>query len=109
MRENNSKFKGLEVTGCVMTTCRHGVVVAACNMYEGETFRHTHFMMYLLWKMGCRFICSDVACQFFPFAVELAKKFPEGHDFRKMVDNETGMKPFLSRLHAYAHCWFCQV
>ena len=40
-REVSKRYKGLEVTGNVMTSCGHGVIQCSIDMHEGETFRHT--------------------------------------------------------------------
>ena len=103
-RSNAWKFKKLDGTGIMMPSCRHGIVDKAVNMHHGKTFRHTHFMLHLdLPEKGCHFFCGDVMCRYWDWAKKVASSFPE---FKPTVEE---MKPFLGRMRAKVHVWYCQV
>jgi len=87
----------------MMRSCQHGIVDKAVNMHHGETFRHTHFMHLDLPEKACTFLCGDVICRYWDWAKKVASLFPE---YKPMVE---GMKPFLGRMHAKVHVWYCQV
>ena len=87
----------------MMRSCRHGIVDKAVNMHHGETFRHTHFMHLDLPEKACTFLCGDVICRYWDWAKKVASLFPE---YKPMIE---GMKPFLGRMHAKVHVWYCQV
>lgn len=97
------KYKKLDETGIMMRTCRHGIVDKAVNMHQGETFRHTHFIHVDLPEKKCSFLCGDVMCRYWKWAQKVALLFPE---FQPMIKD---MKPFLGRMHAKVHVWYCQV
>lgn len=101
-RSDSSKFHKSDETGVIMTPCRHGVVLAAMNMFRGETFVHTLFMHILCYSLGCKFFCNDVICRYWKFAKRVAESFPE-------YAGLTEMGKFLPRMHAKAHKWACQV
>lgn len=92
-----------DITGLIVSACRHGIVKKAINMENGETFTHTHFMHYLSYRSNCRFFCYDVACRYWKFAKKVAYAFPE---FRDMTRNKKG---YLPMMHAKAHNLPCQV
>lgn len=104
MREVSSRFKNLDVAGIVMGSCGHCSVLAACDMYEGETFRHTLKAHLKCLEMNCKFLVNDVICKYWPFAQFIAEKL-QG----KYSNLTTNMQPFLSRLHGQCHDWYCQV
>ncbi|XP_045023318.1 uncharacterized protein LOC123467411 isoform X3 [Daphnia magna] len=97
------KYKKLDETGIMMRTCRHGIVDKAVNMHQGETFRHTHFIHVDLPEKKCSFLCGDVMCRYWKWAQKVALLFPE---FQPMIKD---MKPFLGRMHAKVHVWYCQI
>ena len=99
----SSKSSKHDETGMIVACCRHGVVLCACNMHKGETYRHIHFIHKLLHQMNCKFLCYDVICQYWHWAQKVGQQLPE---FAKMTED---MKPLLPRLHAYAHVWYCLV
>ncbi|KAK4017489.1 hypothetical protein OUZ56_032800 [Daphnia magna] len=80
-RSDAGKFKKLDETGIMMRSCRHGIVD----------------------KAGCTFLCGDVMCRYWDWAQKVASLFPE---YKPMVDE---MKPFLGRMHAKVHVWYCQI
>ncbi|XP_045030666.1 uncharacterized protein LOC123473655 [Daphnia magna] len=102
-RSDAGKFKKLDETGIMMRSCRHGIVDKAVNIHHGETFRHTHFIHLDLPEKGCTFLCGDVMCRYWDWAQKVASLFPE---YKPMVDE---MKPFLGRMHAKVHVWYCQI
>ncbi|XP_025758876.1 uncharacterized protein LOC102077695 isoform X2 [Oreochromis niloticus] len=48
------------------------------------------------------FLCSDVACKYFPYLTKVAQQCPE-------LRNLLSMRPFLSVMHAKAHTWKCEI
>ncbi|EFX63733.1 hypothetical protein DAPPUDRAFT_335065 [Daphnia pulex] len=130
-REVSKRFKGLEVTGNVMTSCGHGVIQCSIDMHEGETFRHTfasHVKVHSLKNQkqhknlnitetekntedesantvffGPKFFVNDVVCQYWPFAIKMGE-LSEAYSYLT-----SDMVPFLSRLHGQAHSWPCQI
>ncbi|KAI9562533.1 hypothetical protein GHT06_009983 [Daphnia sinensis] len=97
------KIKKLDDTSIMMRSCRHGIVDKAVSMHHGETFRHTHFMHLDLPQKGCTFLCGDFMCRYWDWAQKVASFFPE---YKPMVDE---MKPFLGRMNAKVHVWYCQI
>ena len=102
-KDSSKSKRNLDETCIVMACCRHNIVLCGVNIYVGETYRHIHFLMCYLYELGVQFFCYDVVCQFWPWAQKVGEKMP---DFRKIAQN---MKPFLSRMHALAHVWYCYV
>lgn len=98
-----SKRDKCDVTGLIVSTCRHALIRGAINMHHGETFTHTHFMHNLCYQQNCRFFCYDVVCRYWKFAIKVGYSFPE---FRNLT---TRMKGFLPMMHAKAHHLPCQV
>ncbi|XP_046462839.1 uncharacterized protein LOC124209013 [Daphnia pulex] len=66
-------------------------------------YRHTHFMHLDLPEKACTFLCGDVICRYWDWAKKVASLFPE---YKPMIE---GMKPFLGRMHAKVHVWYCQI
>lgn len=104
MREVSTRFKNLDTAGIIMASCGHGSILTACDMNEGETFRHTLVAHLQCKKMNCKFLVNDVICNYWPFAEFIAKEL-EG-EFSMLTTN---MEGFLSRLHGQCHGWYCQV
>lgn len=102
-RSDSSKFKNLDETALFMESCRHGLILAAINMFAGENYRYVHFMHHQAYLLGAKFLCYDVSCKYWPFAEKVAEKLPE---FLPMVEK---MTPFLSRMHGKTHIVDCQV
>lgn len=102
-----------------MGCCRHGVILRAVNMFRGETFRHTNFIHKFMAESDTEFISSDVICKYWNFARKVSDRLSanEINDSSNSHTNETrpwhvkiaNMKPFLPRMHAKAHVWYCQV
>lgn len=87
-----------------MACCRHDIVLAACNIYQGETYRHIHYIHNILHRQfHCTFLCYDVICQYWKWACKVGQIFKE---YESMTSE---MKAFLSRMHAVAHVWWCYV
>lgn len=92
-----------DVTGLIVSACRHGLIRGAINMHHGETFTHTHFMPYMCYRLNCQSFCYDVICRYWDFAKRVSRVFPE---FRAMMSSMNG---FLPMMHAKAHHLPCQV
>lgn len=75
-------------------------------MYQGETYRHTHYMLQYAHKLGAKFFCNDVVCHFWPFAKKVAQKLPNIPEFSQSVNT---IIPFLSPFHGLGHGWYCRV
>lgn len=107
-KSDSSAFKNQDETGLLMASCRHGCVLIAVNMFAGENYRIVHYVHYLAFKMGCKFICYDVVCKYWPFAETVGEKIklPGNDYFRDMIIK---MIPILSRMHGSTHDWKCQV
>ncbi|XP_039865674.1 uncharacterized protein LOC120720105 [Simochromis diagramma] len=95
----------LDEEGMEIAVCRHGVLLAALNMFRGEIFAYPLFLQR---KLGANvpghimFLCSDVACKYFPYLTKVAQQCPE-------LRNLLSMLPFLSVMHAKAHTWKCEI
>ena len=76
-RSDASQFRGLDESGIVVCCCRHGLIIHAGNMYQGETYRHTHYAHLAAYKWGATFFCSYVVCKYWNFARKVGQKFPE--------------------------------
>ncbi|XP_039457445.1 uncharacterized protein LOC120434061 isoform X2 [Oreochromis aureus] len=87
-----------------IAVCRHGVL-AALNMFRGEIFAYPLFLQRKLAANvpgHITFLCSDVACKYFPYLTKVAQQCPE-------LRNLLSMRPFLSVMHAKAHTWKCEI
>lgn len=104
MREVSSRYKNLATVGIVMASCGHGCIFTACDMCEGETFRHTLVAHIKCSKFNCKFLVNDVICKYWPFVEFLGKELRE--QFGHLTN---GMQGFLSRLHGQCHSWYCQI
>ncbi|XP_066537108.1 uncharacterized protein [Hoplias malabaricus] len=74
-------------------------------MYRGEIFAYPLFLQQKLAATmlgNITFLCSDVACKYFPYLQKVAQHCPE---LQHLLD----MRPFLSVMHAKAHAWKCEV
>ncbi len=60
-------------------------------------------MHYNAYLANCRFLCYDVICNYWPFAITVANKLPQ---FNDMV---TKMEKFQSSFHGFTHTRGCQV
>ena len=87
--------------------CRHRIILKAVNMLTAENFRHTSFLHNHLAKLKMKYICGDVMCKykFFGRKVSRLRKANGKRRFPNMMKS----KDFLSRMHAKAHTWYCQV
>ncbi|XP_039464217.1 uncharacterized protein LOC120437737 [Oreochromis aureus] len=88
-----------------IAVCCHGVLLAALNMFRGEIFAYPLFLQRKLAASvpgHITFLCSDVACKYFPYLTKVAQQCPE-------LRNLLSMRPFLSVMHAKAHIWKCEI
>nr|XP_045587441.1 uncharacterized protein LOC123749395 [Procambarus clarkii] len=93
-------FRSLDETGISMASCRHGIILAALNMYQGELYSYAHYLQ-MNRLQNVSFICQDIICKYWPWALKISsreQKFSLGQG-----------KPFLGVLHAKGHSWYCQV
>ncbi|XP_062307641.1 uncharacterized protein LOC134012043 [Osmerus eperlanus] len=101
-RKSTSK---LDEEGLEIAVCRHGVLLSALNMYRGEIFAYPLFLQKTLAAStpgNITFLCSDVACKYFPYLAKVAQQCPEMRDL-------LSMRPFLSVMHAKAHTGKCEI
>ncbi|KAL4007367.1 hypothetical protein ACER0C_001219 [Sarotherodon galilaeus] len=105
-KESSKKSTGnLDEEGMEIAVCRHGVLLAALNMFRGEIFAYPLFLQRKLAASvpgHITFLCSDVACKYFPYLSKVAQQCPE-------LRNLLSMRPFLSVMHAKAHTWKCEI
>ncbi|XP_076733121.1 uncharacterized protein LOC112434374 [Maylandia zebra] len=105
-KESSKKSTGkLDEEGMEIAVCRHGVLLAALNMFRGEIFAYPLFLQRKLAASipgHITFLCSDVACKYFPYLTKVAQQCPE-------LRNLLSMRPFLSVMHAKAHTWKCEI
>ncbi|XP_039901315.1 uncharacterized protein LOC120742211 [Simochromis diagramma] len=105
-KESSKKSTGkLDEEGMEIAVCRHGVLLAALNMFRGEIFAYPLFLQRKLAANvpgHTTFLCSDVACKYFPYLTKVAQQCPE-------LRNLLSMRPFLSVMHAKAHTWKCEI
>ncbi|KAL3993372.1 C-type lectin domain family 4 member M [Sarotherodon galilaeus] len=101
-KESTKKSTGkLDEEGMEIAVCRHGVLLAALNMFRGEIFAYPLFLQRKLAASvpgHITFLCSDVACKYFPYLTKVAQ-----------LRNLLSMRPFLSVMHAKAHIWKCEI
>ncbi|XP_025760382.1 uncharacterized protein LOC102082213 [Oreochromis niloticus] len=105
-KESSKKSTGkLDEEGMERAVCHHGVLLAALNMFRGENFAYPLFLQRKLAASvpgHITFLCSDVACKYFPYLTKVAQQCPE-------LRNLLSMRPFLSVMHAKAHTWKCEI
>ncbi|XP_039463889.1 uncharacterized protein LOC120437402 isoform X1 [Oreochromis aureus] len=105
-KESSKKSTGkLDEEGMEIAVCCHGVLLAALNMFRGEIFAYPLFLQRKLAANvpgHITFLCSDVACKYFPYLTKVAQQCPE-------LRNLLSMHPFLSVMHAKAHIWKCEI
>ncbi|XP_039464542.1 uncharacterized protein LOC120438170 isoform X4 [Oreochromis aureus] len=101
-KESSKKSTGkLDEEGMEIALCRHGVLLAALNMFPGEIFAYPLFLQRKLAASipgHITFLCSDVACKYFPYLTKVAQ-----------LRNLLSMRPFLSVMHAKALIWKCEI
>ena len=102
-RTDAAKLKKLDETGLDVASCRHFKIQGAVNMTKGETFKHTNFLHCRVSEKNFKFICLDVMCRYWQYAERVIDTF--GMEFPNLKET----KPFLSRMHAYLHSWYCRV
>ncbi|KAK4007490.1 hypothetical protein OUZ56_012645 [Daphnia magna] len=98
-RAKSLKKKNIDITGTLMGSCRHGIILGATDLEKGESYRAVHF---LLTKMPAKFICQDVICHFWKFAHDVGSLIKE---YQRITEDST---PSLSRWHGKTHAWYCQ-
>lgn len=101
--EKSSRNDKLDERGIVVSCCRHGVILRAADIFLGENYRIIHFLHSYLLELNVEFLCYDVVCSYWDWAVKLERMVPE---FEGMTEKS---KAFLSRMHAVAHVWYCYV
>ena len=93
----------MDEEGLEVAVCRHGMLLAALNMFRGEIFAYPMFLHNLLHsQQNVTFLCMDVACQYWPYLKKVCVSCPE---LKPLLD----LRPFLSVVHAKAHDHFCEV
>ncbi|XP_032366186.1 uncharacterized protein LOC116684918 [Etheostoma spectabile] len=93
----------VDETGLELAVCRHGVLLAALNMFRGEIFAYPMFLQQLLAsKHDVTFFCMDVVCKYWPYLQRISTNCPELQPLQNM-------RPFLSVVHAKAHDFKCEV
>ncbi|KAJ8378715.1 hypothetical protein AAFF_G00236930 [Aldrovandia affinis] len=97
LKKSNSRIdeEGLEVAVC-------RPLLRALNMYRGEIFAYPLYLHRELTDKNVEFLCSDVACHYFPYLNKVSKDCPELQDLLHT-------KPFLSVWHAKAHTYKCEL
>ncbi|XP_069193766.1 uncharacterized protein [Procambarus clarkii] len=93
-------FRSLDETGISMASCRHGIILAALNMYQGELYSYAHYLQ-MNRLQNVSFICQDIICKYWPWALKISS--------REQKFSLRQGKPFLGVLHAKGHSWYCQV
>jgi hypothetical protein len=73
MGEVLSRYKNLATLGIIMASCRHGCIFTACDMSEGEKFRHTLVAHMKCSRLKYKFLVNDVICKYWPFVKFLEK------------------------------------
>lgn len=102
-KEESSKFRNLDETGLMISTCRHGIILTAINIFGGENYRYVHFMHKKAFQNNVKFFAYDVICKYWPFAKKVGSKLEQ---FAYMTEE---MVPYLSRMHGQTHEMICQV
>ncbi|KAL4009757.1 hypothetical protein ACER0C_003609 [Sarotherodon galilaeus] len=101
-RSRTKKSTGkLDEEGMEIAVSRHGVLLAALNMFRGEIFAYPLFLQRKLAASvpgHITFLCSNVACKYVPYLTKVAQ-----------LRNLLSMRPFLSVMHAKAHIWKCEI
>lgn len=105
--DHAARLKKQDERGLTMLCCRHGCVLRAVNMFKGETYRHIHYLHKFAFEKNCKFLCYDVVCQYWLWARKVGDTL--GHKYEDFKSMTTLMFPFLSRMHAIAHVWYCYV
>ena len=85
-------------TGLEMATCRHSITQKALNMFQGELYGYSYYIVKnLLIPKKTKFFWCDVVCKMWPWL--------------KRVDPEMcqTLSPALSVFHALQHDPSCQV
>ncbi|XP_069191380.1 uncharacterized protein [Procambarus clarkii] len=93
-------FRSLDETSISMASCRHGIILAALNMYQGELYSYAHYLQ-MNRLQNVSFICQDIICKYWPWALKISSR-------EQQFSLRQG-KPFLGVLHAKGHSWYCQV
>jgi hypothetical protein len=99
-------MKGLDETGLLIMSCRHGWVWRALNLFMGETYRHVLYLHEYAKEKNVRFFCYDVVCQYWIFLLKVTQTEELRERFEGLI---TLTIDFLSRWHGKTHAWFCQV
>ncbi|XP_056323409.1 uncharacterized protein LOC130236684 [Danio aesculapii] len=103
-RETSRKSSGkLDEEGLEVAVCRHNILFKALNMSRGEIFAYPMYLQKeIASKTNCRFFCTDIMCQYWPYLQKVAQVVPS-------LQKLTEMKPFLSIMHAKGHSTSCEV
>ena len=88
----------LDETGLEVATCRHVLAQKALNMFRGEIFGYSLFLIKnFMVPRTVKFCFADVMCKLWPF---ICKNEPS------LTDK---IRPALSVMHAKGHAIECQV
>jgi hypothetical protein len=60
-----------------------------CHLFKEETYKHTHDQHLGYLRLGANFFCNDVIFKYWPFALNVAKKFSERPEFTDAVTKAT--------------------
>ena len=85
--------------------CRHGVQLAALNMFQGEIFAYPMYLQYTYAHMHKLFLCQDVICKYYPYLQSIVAQLPDDPKMQAIGEH----KHFLSLMHGTTHEWRCQV
>ncbi|XP_069189378.1 uncharacterized protein [Procambarus clarkii] len=66
-------FRSLDETGISMASCRHGIILAALNMYQGELYSYAHYLQ-MNRLQNVSFICQDIICKYWPWALKISSR-----------------------------------
>lgn len=72
-------------------------------MFIGETYKHTNFLHCEIAERHYKFVCLDIMCRYWPYFQNIAELL----DY--MFPDLKNTNPFLSRMHAMLHTWYCKV
>ncbi|XP_059367594.1 uncharacterized protein LOC132106020 isoform X1 [Carassius carassius] len=102
-RETSQKSSSkIDEEGLELAVCRHGVFLAALNMFRGEIYAYPLYLQNKLANTPISFFAMDVTCKYWPYLNKVTKSCPE-------LQHLLSMKPFLSVFHAKAHDFKCEV
>ncbi|XP_045033341.1 uncharacterized protein LOC116926690 [Daphnia magna] len=99
-KTTSSSMKGLDETGLLIMSCRHGWVWRELNLFMGETYRYVLYLHEYAKDKNVRFFCSDVVCQYWIFLLKVTQTEELRERFEGLI---TLTIDFLSRWHGKTH------